>query len=246
MSRGPTSGQIQLMSKKRPPLVKGEIYHIVTRGVGDTAIFHNKDDHYRAIFSLYEFNDSKSVTIKDRRKIRLRAKKRGIQDFSAQRKLLVEILAFCLMPNHIHLLLRELRDGGIVKFIQKFGTGYAVYFNKKNSRKGHLFGKFHAVPIKDDRQLQTVFVYIHANPISIVEPKWKELGIKSPKKVIKFLEDYKWSSYADYIGYKNFPSLTERSFLEKVMGGKEGCRDFLESWVQYKKKFPDWNKVSIE
>lgn len=234
------------MTTRRPQLVTDEIYHIVMRGVGDTTIFHNTNDYYRGIFSLYEFNDSTPVSIRNRRKVRITAKRKGMHDFSAKRQLVAEILAFCFMPNHVHLLIRQLRDRGIVKFMQKLGTGYAMYFNQKYDRKGHLFGKFRAVHIKDDKQLQTVFIYIHANPISLVEPKWKELGIKNPKKVIKFLENYKWSSYPDYIGYKNFPSVTERSFLEKVMGGKKSCRDFLESWVQYKKRLLDWSKVGIE
>lgn len=234
------------MPKKRPQFINDEVYHIVIHGVGDTDIFRDIDDYYRGVFSLYEFNDSKAVLIKDRRKVRLRAKRRGIQDFSAKRNLLVEILAFCFMPNHLHLLVRQLKDGGIVRFIQKFGTGYAVYFNKRYDRRGHLFGKFHAVHIKDDRQLKTVFVYIHANPISLVEPKWKDLGVKNPKKTLEFLKNYKWSSYQDYFEYKNFPSLTERNFLIEIMSGKEGCKNFLENWVQYKKELYGWNKVGIE
>jgi putative transposase len=151
------------------------------------------------------------------------------------------------MPNHIHLLVRQLKDGGITQFMRKFGTGYATYFNKKYNRKGHLFqGRFRAVHIKDNEQLKTVFVYIHANPISLIEPKWKEKGIKNSQKVIKFLENYKWSSYSDYLGKKNFPSLTQRNFLLKVMGGGEGCREFVKGWIEYKKELKNLIEVAIE
>lgn len=235
------------MPIKRPQLVNGEIYHIVIRGVGDSLIFKNNDDYYRAIFSLFEFNDLGSVLIRERRRARIEAKKIGKEDFSANRDMLVDIFAFYFMPNHIHLLLKQVKDGGITKFMRKFGTGYATYFNKKYNRKGHLFqSRFHAVHIKTNEQLKTVFVYIHTNGISLIEPKWKELGIKDSKRVIKFLENYKWSSYPDYIGKKNFPSVTERDFILKVMGGKDCCRKFVNSWVKYKKELRDWGRISID
>ena len=235
------------MSVKRPKLVNNEIYHIVIRGVGDSLIFKNKDDRYRGIFSLYEFNTTTSIEIRKQREKRKIAKRSGGQTSADSRKLLVEILAFWFMPNHIHLLLEQIRNNGITQFMQKLGTGYATYFNKKYNRKGHLFqGRFRAVHIKNNEQLKTVFVYIHTNGVSLIEPKWKERGIKNLKKVNKFLESYKWSSYPDYIGKENFPSVTKRDFLLKVMGGKEGCRNFVNSWVKYKKELRDLNKIGIE
>ena len=82
--------------------------------------------------------------------------------------------------------------------------------------------------------MRIVFSYIHCNPISLIESNWKEKGIKNPAKVIKFLENYKWSGYQDYIGRKNFPSLTERKFLSEIIGGKRGCKNFVNDWVKYK------------
>ena len=234
------------MPIKRPQLINDEIYHIVVRGVGDSEIFRDDGDYYRAIFSLYEFNTTKPVIIREqRRKRKLTQSIRGLS--SDTRDLLVEILAFWFMPNHIHLLLKQIKDGGITQFMRKFGTGYATYFNQKYIRKGHLFqGRFKAVHIKDNEQLKTVFVYIHTNGISLIEPKWKELGIKNPEKVIKFLENYKWSSYSDYLGKKNFPSVTKRDFLLKVMGGSEGCREFVEGWIKHKKELKDFEGIAIE
>ena len=232
------------MPIKRPPLVNGEIYHIVTRGVGDSLIFKNERDYYRAIFSLYEFNTIQPVEIKKRREERL--KKSVGELFSDTRKLVVEILAFYFMPNHIHLLARQIQDNGITQFMRKLGAGYAAYFNKKYNRKGHLFqGRFKAVHIKTDEQLITVFTYIHTNGISLIEPEWKERGIKNPEKVIKFLEDYKWSSYPDYIGKKNFPSITKRDFLLKTMNGERGCQEIVENLIRYKKK-KDFGNVELE
>jgi putative transposase len=128
------------------------------------------------------------------------------------------------------------KEGGISKFLRKLGTGYAMYFNKKYDRMGHLFqGFFKAVHINTDDQLKTDFVYIHTNGISLIEPKWKEVGIKNPDKVIDFLENkFRWSSLWDYFGKKNFPSVTERDFMLKIMEDEQGCREAIENWVKYK------------
>ncbi|MBZ9569605.1 hypothetical protein KJA16_01640 [Patescibacteria group bacterium] len=94
--------------------------------------------------------------------------------------------------------------------------------------------------------MKTVFVYVHTNPVSLIELKWKEIGIKDPERVIKFLEDYKWSSYSDYIGEKNFPSLTDREFILRIMGGEAGCREFVENWIKYKGEIREFADLALE
>lgn len=231
---------------KRPILVIGEIYHVILRGVGDTVIFKDESDYYRGIFSIYEFNTTKSIEIRIQREKRQTVKKHGGQT-SDVRDRFVDILAFCFMPNHIHLLVRQIRDDGITQFMKKVGTGYATYFNKKNHRKGHLFqNRFQAVMVKDDNQLKTVFVYIHSNPISLIEPNWKENGIKNFRKVINFLENFKWSSYLDYIGKKNFSSVTEREFLIETIGGEKVCREIIQNWVKYKNRRSNFTNISLK
>lgn len=239
------------MSIQRPQLGNDEIYHIVNRGVGDSLIFNNINDYYRGIFSIYEFNNASSVEIRRRREERRKEKASGglssAELLVEKRDLLVEILAFCFMPNHIHLLLRQIKDNGITNFMRKVGTGYAYYFNKKHKRKGHLFqNRFKAVHIKTNKQLQNVFVYIHANPISLIEPGWKENGIKNPDEVVKFLNNYKWSSYLDYIGQKNFPSVANRDFLLEIMGGENSCKENINDWIKYKKEIKDFDDIILE
>ncbi len=237
------------MTTKNQELTIDEIYHIILRGVGDSLIFKDKNDYYRAIFSLYEFNDDNPVSIREKRKLRKKSKNvKGLtfDILNKKRDVLIELLAFCLMPNHIHLLVRQVKDNGITKFMRKFGTGQAMYFNKKYQRKGHLFATFRAVHIKDDEQLKNVFVYIHANPISLIEPNWKENGIANPENTSKFLENYKWSSYLDYIGKKNFPSLTKRDFISEIMNGEQGCKEFVDSWIKYKGEIKDFNNIALE
>lgn len=259
------------MPHKARQFVNDEIYHIVIRRMGEEELFLDIDDYYRGIFCIYEFNTTKPITIRARRALRERSKKaiqketsRGspsvtvvkkdeVRAFKDERDLLVEVLAFCLMPNHIHLLLRQLETGGISKFMLKVGSGYASYFKRKYGVKikGYFFqDRFSATHIKNDTQLGVVFTYIHTNPVSCVEPKWKEKGVKNPEKVIKFLEKYKWSSYQDYLGKKNFPSVTERKFVLGVMDKEKGCREWIGNWVKYKgetrKPMEKFKQLSLE
>ncbi|MEK7562125.1 MAG: transposase [Patescibacteria group bacterium] len=243
------------MPSERVKLITNELYHISDRAVGDSVIFKDDDDHYRGIFSCYEFNNANPVNIWHRR---VQRKKEKIEQKSLagsdpansnliiqERNMLVEILVFCFMTNHIHLVLRQLKDDGISQFMQKIG-GYTTYFNEKYDRKGHLFSRFKAVHIKSNEQLRTAFIYDHINPLSLVEPGWKESGIKNPKKSIKFLEEeYRWSSFFDYLGKKNFSSVTKRDFLLDLMGGEKGCRQAVRDWIKYK-SFKDFGDMVLE
>lgn len=203
-------------------------------------IFKDINDYYRGIFSIYELNNRNLVSIWLRRQQRVNEKAaellQGPTLQSDKRDKFVEVLAFCFMPNHIHLLVKQLKDNGISQFMRKVGTGYATYFNKKYKRKGHLFNKFKAVHIESNDQLKNVITYIHTNPIALVQPGFKEKGIESSQIVMEFLENYKWSSYQDYLGKENFKSLTQKDFILEVMGGFEGCRADVENWVLHKKE----------
>ncbi len=241
------------MPYRKEKFVTGEIYHVVIRAIDENVIFKNVDDYYRGIFSLYEFNTTKAVVIRDRRKVRSHIKKilrkanRDPRFAADSRDKIVEVLAFCFMPNHLHLLVRQSRSDGITKFMTKLGIGYGKYFNTKYGRKGYIFqNRFKAVHIKSDKQLKIVFAYIHSNPISLIEPKWKERGIRNPNKVIKFLESYKWSSYLDYLGLANFPSVTEREFILEILGGQGKCKEFLEDYVKYRGRVEESPELILE
>ena len=129
---------------KKPPFINNEVYHVYNRGVEKRLIFSDDKDRFRFIHNLYEMNNSLPVL---NSKYWLAKKDHNMEvRLPYIRDGLVEILAFCLMPNHYHLLLRQAQDKGIVKFMQKLGTAYTNYFNIKNERVGPLFqGRFKAV-----------------------------------------------------------------------------------------------------
>lgn len=150
----------------------GGIYHVLNRGVEKRNIFEKSQDYSRFILGLYHFNNAHPSDIW------ANLQKEGRSVLSrAGRDPLVDILCFVLMPNHYHLILREIRKGGIIAFMHKM-AGYATYFNKQYDRVGSLFqSRYKAVQIKDDTQLANTFVYVHTNPVELWEPKWKELRV---------------------------------------------------------------------
>ena len=213
----------------RPPrqFEVGSIHHIMNRGYEKRTIYRDDHDYARFIESLYHFNDKESVFIAN-----LAKASRSIPAASdssgptprvrlEKKEPIVEVLAFTLMPNHYHLILREIIDGGIALFMQKLGDGYTGYFNEKYDRHGvgGIFqGRYKSVRIKDDIQLGNIFVYVHTNPVELKEPEWKDFRVKNARNAINWLSHYRWSSYHDYVGNPTFPNVTQRGFLLDVYG----------------------------
>jgi putative transposase len=237
------------MPRKKILLISNQIYHVVLRGIDGRLLFEDDRDYYRAIHDLFEFNDIQPAPWHHRQffkhyGVRPRSDPLALSQKTKRqpRVLLVRVLAFCLMPNHIHLLLEQLRDKGISDFVKKLGGGYATYFNAKYKRQGHLFqGRFKAVHIQTQAQLQTVFVYVHTNPAALVDSNWKEGGVENPSEVIEFIENYKWSSYSDYLGKENFPSVTQRELFNQTMP-RDKWRAYVNDWVKHKAERA-WDKA---
>lgn len=214
----------------KPPFVNNQFYHVYNRGVEKRVIFTNDKDRLRFVHCLFDFNDT-NPSINNYYYLN-KYNKVGPHYIKKPRKLLVELSAFCLMPNHFHLLLRQKVENGIVKFMRKLGTGYAMYFNKKYERVGSLFqGKFKAVLVNRDEYLTYLPYYIHLNPLDLIMPEWREYKIKDYKKAVDFLDQYRWSSYLDYTGRKNFPSVTQRNFLTEFIGNPDKYRRDTEDWL---------------
>jgi len=217
-------------------IIAGSIYHVLSRGVDKRKIFLGNEDYLRFVHDLFEFNDTESVnnlTYFFRKKSKDIASPYILQRERKPRKLLVEILVFCLMPNHYHLLLKPRSDDSLFKFMKKLNIGYAKYFNEKYERRGALFeGRYKAILVNQDAHFIHIPYYIHLNPLDIKSPEWRDGEIKNYKEAMKFLETYRWSSFLDYIGKKNFPSVTQREFLT----------EFFEGPGSYKKETIKWLK----
>lgn len=126
----------------------------------------------------------------------------------------VNILAYILMPNHFHLLLEPLNEGGISSFLHKVCMGYTHYFNKKNDRSGVLFqGRFKSVHVESHAQFEHLPRYIHLNALDLYDTSWREGEIKDWDKAFQFVDNYPWSSHHDYMGRKqDLPIITRQSY----------------------------------
>jgi len=205
-------------------------YHVYNRGVDKRDIFIDKRDYFRFIRGLFEFNNSQPV--------RIRLEIPELEE-RQPRELMVAILCFCLMPNHFHLILEQLKENGVANFMQKLGVGYTSYFNEKYERSGVLFqGAYKVVQVETEQQLLHLSRYVHINPAELIVPDWKLEGIENWGKVNKFLENYRWSSYQDYIGKKNCPSLTDRELISGYFAGPEDYKKFINEWV-----IKDWKRM---
>lgn len=200
----------------RPIFANDELYHVYNRGVEKRDLFMDDEDYCRFVHNLYNFNDDSPVlNVKyyfDQQSSTVRP--HILKSKKEPRKLLVDILVFTLMPNHFHMLLRQKKDNGISRFMQKLGTGYSMYFNKKYERVGSLFqGKFKSAHINEEIYFIHLPHYIHTNPLGL------NYGGRTS---IEFLSNYRWSSFPDYIGRQNFPYVTDRRDLLDLFGGEEG------------------------
>lgn len=172
--------------------LKGNFYHVVTRGNNQQTVFLQDQDFQRYLLRIEEYVEKYST----------------------------EAVAYALMKNHIHLLLRQPSDLPISKFMQALTIGYTMYFNLKYKRTGHLFqGRFHFSLIDSDEYLVHLSRYIHLNPIAI--------------KIVERAEDYPWSSYRDYLGLHQTPWVKSNYILNffKKSDPQKDYKEFVESQI---------------
>lgn len=217
----------------REKIITGNIYHALNRGVDKRNIFMDEADRFRFVHDLFEFNNIEAINnltyyFNNNPKVIARP---YIE--RKPRKLLVEILAFTIMPNHYHLILRPLFDNGITLFMKRLNMGYARYFNEKYERNGALFqGRYKSIAVTNEAHFIHLPYYIHLNPLDLIAPEWRKRELKNYKKAVEFLKSYRWSSHLDYLGIKNFPSVTSREFLLEFFGGTKEYQRKTEDWLK--------------
>lgn len=182
------------MPYRKTPFITGQFYHIYNRGSEKRVVYEDKRDYHRFLRTAqyYQLKGPKP-------KLSHFFKYQQFKPHLAKNN--VEIIAFCLMPNHFHLLVRQLEDGGITEMITKLSLSYTKYFNTRYNRVGPLFqGQFKAVLIETDEQLIHVSRYIHLNPIASF--------------LVKDLSRYEYSSYNTYFNDYLVKSCNPQPVLE--------------------------------
>ena len=219
------------------PFSTGEYYHIYNRGTEKRDIFLDKADYLRFIVLLYISNNIEAVHISN-----LREQGKFLRDIiNLERKeTLVDIGTYCLMPNHFHLLIKEKRAGGISEFMKKISTGYSMYFNKRYERTGRLFeGTFKSVHADSDEHLKYLFAYIHLNPIKLINPVWKEEGIRNSVEAKLFLSGYSFSSYLDYTmkarnnGKRSESKILNKNVFPEYFSTEKDFESFINYWLLF-------------
>lgn len=199
----------------KPLYANDFFYHIYNRGVARQVIFNSNHDYLRMLktFSFYLENEKQ-----------LRFSKMDEQELNKilrvePQKPLVEILAYCLMPNHFHLILRQIVDNGISTFMRRSLDSYTRYYNVKNDRVGTIFqGRFKGVLVESDEYLFHLSRYVHLNPFV--------------DNICKDPSSYNWSSYYDYLNNKNH-RLCHPDFILKMIGSPQNYSEFVEDYASY-------------
>jgi putative transposase len=206
----------------------GEFYHVYNRGNDKRSIFTNDADYLRFIKLLFLANNTDPMVMREipigRSYVEV---KRG--------ETLTAIGAYCLMPNHFHLLLQEKIEGGISSFLKKLCTSHSAYFNKKYSRTGTLFeGRFKAQHADTDEYLKYLFSYIHLNPVKLIDKDWKDAGIKDLDKARAHLANYKHSSYQDYVGAPRAESvILDPTAFPEYFETRKDLETHINDWLNY-------------
>jgi len=201
----------------------GEHYHICFRGNNKQSIFRSDHDRARLLFLILHLQSPESI--RNISEIMKEYRKTGRWNIGEQlhAKIVetryVVLEAFSFMTNHVHMVIREEREQGTVRYLQRVLNAYAKYFNTKYETVGHLFqGPYRAVHIDDNDQLLYLSTYIHRNPRELPEIKGKE-------------HNYVWSSYRDYLGENRFDELLDRSLVLEQFDSPQAYREFVDSSI---------------
>jgi len=215
--------------------VKVNLYHVINKGIDARALFLDSQDYARFVHELYEFNDTRPADNLHRLFRSGMKDLRGLS-FGRKRERLVEIHGWCLMENHYHLIVSELIEDGLAQFMMKVNVGYAKYYNERYGRHGHLFqGKTKKILVQNYSHFLYLLHYVHLNPLDYLPnaKKWRERnknGIRNAKEASDYLAKYRWSSYLDYCGKKNFPSLLTKNLFGKMFGNyQKAIEEYLKS-----------------
>jgi len=238
---------------RKVKFIDGEYYHIYNRGVDKRDVFLDEGDYLRFLTSLKDFNNDSTSRTRDYILRKNQARVKELKELSSRyRELssfnpsessefssviaslpnLVDIICYCFNPNHFHLILKQLADKGIGKFMHKLGSGYTNFFNIKYKRSGSLFqGSFKAVKIVSHEHLLWVSAYVNANA--------------QIHGLIKDAVNYKWCSYPEYLG-ESAENFCHKDIIAKQFKDKEQFKGFMNDCIITMKEKKELQKYLID
>lgn len=223
------------MPRRKTVFANNEYYHVFNRTIHKEPIFVRRTDckHASLTFSYYQIAKPP---------VRLSyflsfgvAKRTEVLKNMSQKEKLVEILCYCLMPNHYHFLLKQLQENGISKFISLFQNSYTRYFNTKYDRQGHLYGgQFKSVHVEDNEQLLHLNRYIHLNP-------YTSYLVKS----LDDLEKYEFSSFPEYLKKRQVKLCSGKIILSQF-NNVESYKSFILNQADYQRSLKLVQHLTLE
>jgi len=226
---------IELMSRRFVPLISGQTYHLFNRSVAKQPIFTSSKEFQRFldVVDFYRFKKP-AIRFSYYNRLQIDERLRFIKSLYNGENL-IEIYSFSLMPNHFHILAKQLHDEGIKLFMSQIQNSYAKYFNVKKKRSGALFQEmFKAVRIESDEQFVHVARYIHLNPLT-------SYVLREPSE----LENYPWTSFIDYMGKRTLPFLN-RSMLMSHYPTTKKLKKFTMDQVDHQRKLKEIKHLMLE
>lgn len=172
-------------------------YHIYNKGIDGRKVFEDEADYLHFEKLLKQYTTPFTVGEKGPYKSLKPSTVTRMQEMNLHNE--AKVVAYCLMPDHFHLLIHQTTEDGITKLMRRINTGYVMVFNKKHSRSGPLFEtNYRAVLIQDTEQLLHMTRFIHLNPVSRIVRRF------GPVETVTGTSpgDYEYSSYTHYIGLK--------------------------------------------
>jgi len=195
----------------------GKFYHIYNRGVDKREVFEDEGDYERFLKYIKEILSSEA------------------KPFSRRLSLegAVELICYCLNPNHYHLILRQLKENGISNFMHLLATSYTMFFNTKYKRSGSLFqGPFKAVKIDSEEHLLWVSAYINGNA--------------QIHGLIDDASQYQWCSYPEYLGLTDSAICSKGIILDQFKNlsdyqkASEECFKYMQEKKKLQKYILEW------
>lgn len=174
---------------RKEKLITGQFYHVYNRGVEKRVIYSSFKDYQRFKTLIFHYLITNKKFTDENPEITALTKVALDRSLAEGFKKKVEVLAYCLMPNHFHIMIKQLTDRGVSEYMHRVITSYTKYFNKKYDRVGPLLqGPFRYKRIESEGQLIYVSKYIHRNPI------------ESSKNHLSWnhVLTYRWSSLPSY------------------------------------------------
>ena len=224
------------MPGRKIPLITNQFYHVLNRGTSLQPTFTSKRGFQRAT-ELMRYYQNKNLPLRYSQFLVLSNKRRIniLENLAKKKEFLVEMITYCLMPNHFHFLLKQVEKEGISKFLSNFTNSYTRYFNVRNKRNGPLFqGKFKAIRVETNKQLLHLSRYIHLNPYSsyIV-------------KNLKDLEEYSYSSLFEYLG-KLQAGFCSKDIILGQFKNINSYKNFIFDQADYQRKLERIKHLMLE